>query len=321
MFPALLIAAFLTSFSPLRAGLEELTILVSADGKQHLILGGDIHDREPGTQTERLAAAIAECQKKDPSTFEVYIEKPFRLFDQTPCLLADAYKELRTRKIQGLKVEDCEIRNVSVLAYWLLGMEYPHGVSDKIVVYTGGKISWTDKGVEYTGGKMCKVGEATVQDLNKEFDDLHAEITQFAITCKEPIKTSFENRLLIAQNQMNGLRKHLARHIITSNLLHDTIVQIANYDLDNPGHYERERIQYAVVCPFAKLFELNLLRKIIEKPTHKRMLLLGHLHTQAIQEFLQEIKWGKSKPALHLSDEEPEQITFEGLASIARLIE
>lgn len=283
------------------SGLEELTILVSNDGTQHLVLGGDIHDREPGTQTERLAKAIAKCQKDDPSTLEVYIERPatlFTLFNDDPRITTDLEPALQKLDTPGVDVKDCETRNVALLAFWLFGKKYPT----------------TSGCILQTGTKECAVNTATFKDLDQEFNELHDSLLQFAQNLSTDVKIKFEAELKIAQNQMNGFRKNIARFLDDSNTIIQAAIKLAEYDREKPWEYERERIRNMALDPASHLFNLNIIRTILSSKATKQLFIAGLLHTQSVKQFLLEANWKLSPHSdAEQQDTNPELIHFTPL--------
>jgi hypothetical protein len=301
-FRCIVLGAILT-FSHLLAGLEDLTVLVSPDGKQYAILAGDNHKRNPGTQTKRLAAAIAECQKNDPTPFQVSIEKPaelFRLFDYSPCITADLEPALQTLQASGISIEDCEVRNVSILAFWLFGKEYPSSSSC----------------ILKTGGKECKVKTATLHDLDQEFNDLYNSLTEFNQSLAGDLRTKFEKALITAFNHMKEFRKWVAPHIDESKTIIQTAIKLAAYDRENPWTYERERIRNLALDPFSQLFNLQMIRKILVSTTSKQLLLAGLLHTRPIKQFLLENCW-----KIHPNPNADQRATDPELISFAPILE
>jgi hypothetical protein len=274
-FCSLAIGLFLT-ISPLLAGLEDFTILVSPDNKQYVILAGDNHGTLPGTQTERLAAAIAECQEKDPTPFEVHIEKPASLFtdyDDTPRITTDL--EPLLRGVTGVSVEDCEVRNVSILAFWLFGKKYP-ALTECVL---------------RTGNKECAVHTATLEDLNFEFAELHNSIMSFAQNLPQPLNEKFENNLQQAKQLLAKFQEKITPYIHNSNTIIETVIQLAAYDQKNDWAYERGRIKNCSLEPFSELFNLNLIRSILTSQNPKKLIVAGILHTNAIKQFLNELHW------------------------------
>lgn len=297
MFPApifLVLFAHLFNSSYLQAGIEELTVLVSPDGKQQVILAGDIHDRHPGTQTERLAAAIAECQKQDPSPFEVYIEKPaslFTMFDPSPRITTDLEPALQALNVPGVTVEDCEVRNVAVLAFWLFGQECPDQVFPELVIKTN--------------GKECTVNQATFKDLDIEFEELHGSLTQYAQQLPDYMKHVFMDKLSIARTQIKTFQEQTKPYIQTSNTILEAAIKLAG------NHYERERLKYSSFYPFAQLFDLSMVQKILRTHNAKKLFLPGLLHAKSIKQFLLDIKWKThNSPQFNQHPANPEEITF-----------
>lgn len=302
MFPApifLVLFAHLFNSSYLQAGIEELTVLVSPDGKQQVILAGDIHDRHPGTQTERLAAAIAECQKQDPSPFEVYIEKPaslFTMFDPSPRITTDLEPALQALNAPGVRVEDCEVRNVAVLAFWLFSDSF----------------SSLGKGSIETGnGKSCSIETATLADLDIEFEKLHISLAAYAKSLSTEVHKNFDHELEIAKNQMNGFRRRIAPYSSHSRTILEASKRLVEYDQANPLRYERKRIQSAVFQPFSQLFNLNIIRYILRSNCNKKLIVAGLRHTQAIKQFFSNI------PSL-LEPKTPQQ-NFQSIEKITLL--
>lgn len=282
----------------LLAGLEDLTILVSPDNKQYVILGGDNHNTLPGTQTERLAAAIAECQKKDPSPFEVHIEKPATLFteyDDTPRITTDL--EPKIKEIAGVTVEDCEVRNVSVLAFWLFGKKYPASTPTIIK----------------TRNKECVVRTATLKDLDLEFTELHDSLHSFSQTLPQELNEKFKTNLGHAKKLLTKFQEKIKPYIHPSNTIIETAIQLADFDRENEWMYERGRIRDCSLDPFSELFNLNLIRTILSSQNSKKLIVAGILHTNAIKQFLNELHW---KAINSNQSENPEDISFSPIPKI-----
>lgn len=296
-FRCIVLGSILTS-PHLHAGLEDLTVLISPDGKRYVILAGDNHKRNPGTQTQRLAAAIAECQKNDPTPFQVFIEKPaelFRLFDNTPCITTDLEPALKALQAPGILMEDCEVRNVSILAFWLFGKENPRQSGC----------------VLKTAGKKCAARTATLQDLDQEFDDLYNPLIEFAQILQGDLRTEFEKKLTTAFNHMKAFHEWIAPHIDESKTIIQTAIKLAAYDRENPWAYARERIRNLALDPFSQLFNLLIIRKILTSTTSKQLILAGLLHTRPIKQFLLENCWKiNPKPNSDQRAIDPELIRF-----------
>jgi hypothetical protein len=298
-FCSIAIGLFLTT-SHLLAGLEDLTVLTSLDGKQYVILGGDNHGTLPGTQTERLAAAIAECQEKDPTPFEVHIEKPARLFtkyNKMPRITTDLEPAIKT--IPGITLEDCEVRNVAILAFWLFDEECPISTRCKVK----------------TGTKECCVRTATLKDLNIEFEELYASLSAYAQTLPRELKEKFEKKLLHAQKLLTKFQDKVKPYVHESNTIIETAIQLADFDRENSWIYERGRIRDCSLEPLSELFNLNLIRSIFSSQNAKKLIVAGLLHTQAIKQFLVESSW---QVTYDQKANNPELINFSALSEMHR---
>jgi len=295
-FRSMLFGAFLLT-SHLKAGIEDLIILVSPDGKKQVVLAGDIHDRLPGTQTERLAAAIATLQKQNPTPFQVGIEIPGNPFTNPQCILAELAPTLKALKIPGLEVNDCEIRTISGLAFWLFGRKNLNQVRPNAIL----KIA----------GKQCIAGKVTFTDLKAEFEELYNPLPLFAKALPNQEKELFDHQLSCATIQMERFQAEIEGYTHLSNSILATAVNLARYQNKRISVLKREKIAQAVFAPFATLFNLNIIRSILDARHRKQLYLAGILHTAAIKEFLLDACW-KMHPNkdAHQSSQDPEAIHF-----------
>lgn len=297
-----LIICLLISTTSLAGGLEEFDILISPDGKQRIILAGENHFKLPGSQTERLAAAIAECQKDDPTPFEVHIEKPATIFTEynnTPCITIDLEPIIKT--IPGIMIEDCEVRNVAILAFSMFNREYPVSTRCKIK----------------TGNKESCIRTATLQDLDNEFEELYSSLAAFAQTLPESHKEKFEKILLQARILLKKFHRNIEPHVHESNTIIETAIKLAAYDRENKCFGERGRIRDYCIDPFSELFNLNLIRTILISQNSKKLILSGFFHTQATKKFLVESQW---QVVHQQTDENPENIVFHALLKLKEFV-
>ncbi len=307
------ILAFLSFANDLHAGLTELFILTSPEGNRVIVLGGDNHEIEPETQTERLLNAIAECQKKSPTPLKVYIERPAGIIKvwndacgtEKPILLADIIEKLKAADISEVSVEDCEVRNVTLLASWLFGQKYPHGTSESVVVDTRDKV--------------CKSGTATIANLFAEYKALSTSLQSFSDSLEGSEQAYFQMNLKKAEVHMNCFLSSLKPYMAESYNLLKTAIKVADQDLDH-GTNVQEGIMYHLMHSTCRLFDLNLIREILISSNIRKVLILaGGNHTTSLKNFLLSSQWKISQMAgSHqiTNDTDPEKISFEPISNL-----
>lgn len=282
MFPAPFYLAFLlTGFSPsnLYAGIEELTLLISPDGKKHVVLAGDIHDRMPGSQTKRLAQSLANCQKQDPRTFEVHIEKPSALFvpaDSEELTIA-LPRAIKGKKIPQVSCHNAEIRNIGLLAAWLFTIKYPDEVNSN---------SQLD-----SAGRECIVGGATFSDLEKEFNEHHTSLTSYAFKLPEHLKACFLQRLSIAAQKLTDFQALIKPHVDPTNCIFPTAINLMLFEENKIEGGIRSQVEDAIYLSFAHLLELNMVRMLYTSKAPKLLFLAGELHTREVRDLLKIAQW------------------------------
>lgn len=303
-FRLIVFGTFLST-SLLQAGLQDLTILVSPDGKQYVILAGDNHLLSPGSQTERLAAAVAECQKNDASHMEIYLEKPATLFTRNDgnYILTDLGPNLQKLNVPRISMTNCEIRNVSALILWFLHNKYPELIDPQASFECG--------------GKNCIAGYTTLQDLDLEFRELHFSLSEFTKQQSEPLKIRIQSHLDLARKQMEFFHKKIELHTANSGNLLQTAIAVAAYDKKNPEERLQAKLSHSVFDAFSRLFNMNMVREIFSSKHRKQLFLAGLLHTRIIRSFL--FNYGWTLDPRYKTDQtaqKPESITFTAITQI-----
>ncbi len=293
----------LTGLNPsnLRAGIKQLSVLVSPKGMHQVVLAGDVHDRNPKSQTERLAREIALRHKTNPIPLEVYVEKPAIPFQrpESKHILTTLDQKLSKFNLKELKTINCEIRNVSLLAYWLFWDENPEE-----------KILFDDF---ISAGKKCSVHHASFADLDAEFIDLHTSLLKFSDTLETEFQECFKQELSSAEIEMKDFTDQIKEFITKSKTILDAAIQLYRFDRAHGSQNKKERMKNAILQPFSRLFDLNMMR-LIFCAQHKctQLFLCGAAHTRHVQQLLMEMNWKiDSHPKAVQDSDNVKDINFE----------
>lgn len=281
------------------SGIEEFAVVISPNKNKHVILAGEIHKKSPGSQTNRLANAIAEGQKNDPYELDIYIENPCSLFvtSDSSELTVALPRKIKELNIPQVNFHNCEIRNIALLAFWIFHQRDPYFIEP-------------DTQVE-SAGKTCIAGSTTLTDLENEFETFHDELSSFAPTLLGNLKICYLQKLRIARDQMKKFQDTIAPHIHPTNYILSTAEQI----FDNHKKIWPE-IEDLVFYPFAHLLELKMIKTIYTSKKSKLLFLAGQLHTSKVYELLSIANWEYPNSEEVQRSENVEAIDFNQITKI-----
>jgi len=253
--------------------------LIYSDSKgraKQFYLFGDVHHSSHADK-EQLAAMqsiLANRECKETDQLHILIEQPtsvLKIFNNAPTVLMDLTQHIKD--LSYTRAENTEIRCVGHAATFLFQPKTnPFDVFPKL-------------GFD-TAKRHCIVEEITLADLGNEFFEYKKEAQQFEnFSISSNIKKIIEREVSTLDQYYQEFLRRMKELFIKDN---DSLLSVSKTMYQEEQHDKRISIYLDIRDLFARLFDLNIFKRMIEINESKIALFAGVLHTIFVKQMLEE---------------------------------